>query len=172
MTSAPLTRSMNTMNTMNGCARVHVDGMTCGKCVNNIETKMMSVPGVLKIKVSLEKKEALIEFDRLVTTSVEIAKEVENVGTKFSACLVSEICSVYIEGMTCQSCVRNITGRVEEIDGVKKCDVSLENKLATIEFDPKIQNPENFVRFINEIGTKFTASLTGFSSTKKCCLVM
>ena len=58
------------------------------------------------------------------------------------------------------------------MDGVKKCDVSLENKMATIEFDPKIQNPDNFVKFINEIGTKFTASLTGFSSKKKCCLVM
>merc|ERR1712154_41903 len=160
---------MNTMNTMNGCARVHINGMTCGSCVNNIETKMMNVPGVLNIKVSLEKKEARIEFDRLVTTSEDIAKEVENVGTKFSASLISEICSVYIEGMTCQSCVRNITGRVKGMDGVKKCEVSLENKLATIEFDPKLQNPDNFVRFINEIGTKFTASLTGFSSKKKCC---
>jgi len=149
---------------MKGGARVHVEGMTCGKCVNYIETNMKNVAGVMDITVSLEEKEARIEFDRLVTTSKEIADQVDNVGSKFSARLISETCFVHIEGMSCQSCVRNITGKVEGIDGVKTCDVSLENKLATIEFDPEIGNPEQFVKFINDIGTKFTASLKSFSS--------
>ena len=99
---------------MKGCARVNVDGMTCGKCVNYIETKMMNVVGVMNIKVSLEEKEARIEFDRLVTTSEEITTEVDRVGSKFSAHLISETCFVHIEGMTCQSCVRNITGKLRK----------------------------------------------------------
>ena len=74
---SPLNRTMggttNKVEKMKGCAWVHVEGMTCGKCVNYIETKMMSVVGVMNIKVSLEEKEARIEFDRLVTTGEEIA---------------------------------------------------------------------------------------------------
>ena len=73
--------------------------------------------------------------------------------------------------MSCQSCVRNITGKVEEIEGVTSCDVSLENKLATIEFDPKNIKPETLVIFINVIGTKFTASLKSFSAKIKIMLL-
>ena len=64
-----------------GSTRVHVEGMTCGKCVYYIETKMRVMGGVLDVTVSLEQKEA--------TTSYTIAKEVDNVGTKFTACLIS-----------------------------------------------------------------------------------
>eukprot|EP00092_Neocalanus_flemingeri_P008298 GFUD01008946.1.p1 GENE.GFUD01008946.1~~GFUD01008946.1.p1 ORF type:complete len:1309 (+),score=286.74 GFUD01008946.1:691-4617(+) len=165
----PLTGGMGYSGEQNvervkGSTRVHVEGMTCGKCVNYIQTKMKNVEGVLDIKVSLEQKEAVVEFDTNLTSSSKVAEEVDDVGTKFTARLISETCYVHIEGMSCQSCVRNITGKVEEIEGVQSCDVSLEDKLATIEFDPQVTNPQHFVKFINEIGTKFTASLKSFST--------
>jgi len=162
----PLAETMG-VETVKGSTRVHVEGMTCGKCVHYIETKMRAVKGILDITVSLEQKEATVEFDSNLTTSYTIAKEVDSVGTKFTARLISETCYVHIEGMSCQSCVRNITGKVEEIEGVTSCDVSLEYKLATIEFDPENTKPETLVIFINEIGTKFTASLKSFSAKIK-----
>ena len=139
--------------------------------VHYIETKMRAVKGILDITVSLEQKEATVEFDSNLTTSYTIAKEVDSVGTKFTARLISETCYVHIEGMSCQSCVRNITGKVEEIEGVTSCDVSLENKLATIEFDPENTKPETLVIFINDIGTKFTVSLKSFSAKIKIMLL-
>ena len=45
-------------------ARVHVDGMTCGRCVNYIESNMAEIQGVHHIKVDLEQKEATVSFDR------------------------------------------------------------------------------------------------------------
>ena len=114
--------------------------------------------------VNLESEETDVQVDTKLISSSKIAEEVDNIGTKFNASSISKTCYVHIEGMSCQSCVRNITGKVEAIDGVKICDVSLEKKLASIEFDPQVKNPENFVKFINEIGTKFTASLESFST--------
>ena len=49
---------------MQGKARVRVEGMTCNRCVNFIQTKMKEVEGVVDILVSLEQSEAMVTFDR------------------------------------------------------------------------------------------------------------
>lgn len=38
-----------------------------------------------------------------------------------------------VEGMTCGHCVRHVTEALEELDGVTKVEVSLEDKHATFE---------------------------------------
>ncbi|CAF1401277.1 unnamed protein product [Rotaria sordida] len=40
-----------------------------------------------------------------------------------------------VNGMTCQSCVKNIERNVGKIDGVKSVQVSLDDKEAHVEFD-------------------------------------
>ncbi|CAF4389255.1 unnamed protein product, partial [Adineta steineri] len=40
-----------------------------------------------------------------------------------------------VNGMTCQSCVKNIERNVGKIDGVKTIKVSLDEKEARVEFD-------------------------------------
>ena len=50
----------------------------------------------------------------------------DEVGNKFTASLVAEIAYIFIDGITCQSCVRNITGKLEEVEGVINAEVSLE----------------------------------------------
>ena len=40
-----------------------------------------------------------------------------------------------VEGMTCQHCVQTVTETVGKMTGVKKVDVSLEQKEVTIDFD-------------------------------------
>ena len=42
-----------------------------------------------------------------------------------------------IGGMTCGSCVKSVTRILENTEGVAKAEVSLENKNAVIEFDPR-----------------------------------
>ena len=42
-----------------------VDGMTCGGCVNSVERALERVPGVVKARASLERKEALVEGEHL-----------------------------------------------------------------------------------------------------------
>ena len=107
---------------MQGKARVRVEGMTCNRCVNFIQTKMKEVEGVMDIVVSLEQSEAMVTFDRGVLDSNRVALAVDEVGNKFTASLVAEI----VDGMTCQSCVRNITGKLEEVEGVITAEVNSE----------------------------------------------
>ncbi len=38
-----------------------IDGMTCGGCVSSVTRALSDVPGVKKVWVSLEKKEATVE---------------------------------------------------------------------------------------------------------------
>ena len=38
-----------------------VDGMSCGGCVLSVEKALGRVPGVKKVRVSLERKEAVVE---------------------------------------------------------------------------------------------------------------
>ena len=65
--------------------------MTCGKCVKHIETKMSTAVGVMAVRVNLEEKMGEIEFDKTVTTSNDIVQNVNDIGTKFTAHLVSEV---------------------------------------------------------------------------------
>ena len=109
---------------MQGKARVRVEGMTCNRCVNFIQTKMKEVEGVVDILVSLEQSEAMVTFDRGVLDRNRVALAVDEVGNKFTASLVAEIADIFVDGMTCQSCVRNITGKLEEAEGVINAEVN------------------------------------------------
>ena len=61
-------------------ARVHVEGMVCQSCVNNIEGNMATKPGILDIKVSLEHKRAVVNFDPSVTSAVAVAEQIDDMG--------------------------------------------------------------------------------------------
>jgi len=143
-----------------GKARLRVDGMTCGTCVHLIQAKVKEMKGVVDILVSLENSEAMVTFDRGVVDSAKVARAVNEVESKFKASLVAEIVDIFVEGMTCQSCVKVITAKLQEVEGVKQAEVSLEVKQAHAEFDPGQTTAESLVKVINGMGTKFTASLT------------
>ena len=98
--------------------------MTCNRCVNFIQTKMKEVEGVVDIMVSLEQSEAMVTFDRGVLDSNKVAVAVDEVGSKFTASLVAEIVDIFVDGMTCQSCARNITGKLDDVDGVIHAEVN------------------------------------------------
>lgn len=41
-----------------------------------------------------------------------------------------------VEGMSCQHCVKAVTGAVREVDGVSNVSVDLEAKTVTVDHDP------------------------------------
>lgn len=45
--------------------KLGIDGMTCGGCVRSVEKALARVPGVTKVEVSLEAREAVVEGDAL-----------------------------------------------------------------------------------------------------------
>lgn len=51
--------------------KLGIDGMTCGGCVLSVEKALQRVPGVKKVTVSLDKKEAVVEGDALDRARLE-----------------------------------------------------------------------------------------------------
>ncbi|XP_036030945.1 copper-transporting ATPase 1 isoform X2 [Onychomys torridus] len=60
--------------------------------------------------------------------------------------------TISVEGMTCISCVRTIEQKIGKANGVHHIKVSLEEKSATIIFDPKLQTPKTLQEAIDDMG--------------------
>lgn len=58
--------------------KLGIEGMSCGGCVLSVEKALGRVPGVKKVTVSLEKKEAVVEGDAL--DRARLAGAVEDAG--------------------------------------------------------------------------------------------
>lgn len=136
---------------------IHVDGMKCQSCVQNIENTIGSREYVKNISVSLNDKSASIDFDYSRETSEELCRAISAMG--FEAYLENNISdettrtvSITVEGMTCQSCVRNITKIVSSKQGVKSVNVSLERKTALIVYDSGVVNESFLCQSIEDMG--------------------
>ncbi|XP_022797109.1 copper-transporting ATPase 1-like isoform X2 [Stylophora pistillata] len=57
-----------------------------------------------------------------------------------------------IEGMHCNSCIKNIEGNISVLSGVKKIEVSLEEKEGKIMYSPKQTNGKELATAIEEMG--------------------
>ncbi|XP_038630459.1 copper-transporting ATPase 1 isoform X1 [Scyliorhinus canicula] len=70
--------------------------------------------------------------------------------------------TIFVEGMTCNSCVQTIEQQIGKLQGVCKIKVSLENHNAAIVYNPEFQTPESLQEAIDDMG--FEATLKDTSS--------
>lgn len=169
------------LSSENHVVLISVEGMTCNSCVKLIETTIPSHGGVGGAKVSLEAKEAFVQFNPLVTTAERISTAIYDMGFDTNVKRVytarqpsstggmgdvsveieppvnppppgrEEIC-LAVEGMVCQSCVKNIESNVSKLSGVHEVKVSLEEKSANVAYNPKLINPNKLASEINDLG--------------------
>jgi copper chaperone len=59
---------------------------------------------------------------------------------------------VGVGGMSCQGCVKNVTGVLLALPGVEQVEVSLEAKQASIVFDPAKVGASQFSAVIEDAG--------------------
>lgn len=57
-----------------------VNGMTCGGCANNVAGALKAVEGVNDAQVSLERKEATVDFDENRTSPEQLKSAVRHAG--------------------------------------------------------------------------------------------
>lgn len=161
--------------TAESVVRIRVEGMHCQSCVQSIEGQIGPLPGVSHIQVSLEGGAALIAYRPLVVTQQELADRIQDMG--FAATLFPDdppepdsscwpdsdssihTVSIWIQGMTCNSCVQSIEGRISQMSGVQSIKVSLKEEKGTVTFDPSLTEPEQLRAAIEDMG--FDASLDG-----------
>jgi copper chaperone len=60
--------------------------------------------------------------------------------------------TIKVEGMSCGHCVMRVKKAIEGVQGVKKVDVSLENKQAVVEFDEGKTDVEKIKAAIKDSG--------------------
>lgn len=70
-------------------ALIHIEGMTCGSCVQSIEGMLSQRKGVRSAKVSLANHRGAFEYDPLLTQPEELREAIEDMG--FDAFLPGEL---------------------------------------------------------------------------------
>ena len=61
---------------------------------------------------------------------------------------------VSIEGMSCMACVAKVKKTLSDLSGINEVKVSLENKSATIQYNPQNISLDKITQSIDEIGYK------------------
>lgn len=61
-----------------------VKGMSCGGCVKGVTGVLSALPGVSRADVSLEKGEAVVDYDSNQVTREQLASAVEDAGFEAS----------------------------------------------------------------------------------------
>jgi copper chaperone len=59
---------------------IKVDGMSCGGCVKSVTGVLTALDGVAKAEVSLEQKQAVVEFDAGKVTRDQLMAVIEDAG--------------------------------------------------------------------------------------------
>ncbi|CAG8493784.1 10554_t:CDS:1, partial [Dentiscutata heterogama] len=137
---------------------IPIEGMTCESCVNSI-INAVSLLGVVKINVSLEKNEATVAYDFNKITKVDIIKAIETCGYKTQTPVEAQLNNVNhvtinlpVKGMSCKSCENSITSALKLAHGVTDTCVSLENKCAIIKYDTSVLDESKIVKIIEDCG--------------------
>ena len=59
---------------------IKVDGMSCGGCVKSVTGVLTALAGVVKAEVSLEQKQAVVEFDAGKVSRDQLKAVIEDAG--------------------------------------------------------------------------------------------
>ncbi|NXS07104.1 ATP7B ATPase, partial [Neodrepanis coruscans] len=144
---------------------VNIVGMTCQSCVQSIEGQISKVKGIVSIRVSREQNNAVIKYLQSEINPEQICEEIQDMGfdayiaekklttvTVNLSNLKEAVVKLRVEGMTSQSCVTNIEGKIRKLHGVAKIKMSLDNQEAIIAYYPYIIQPDDLKRHICNLG--------------------
>ncbi|KAM7179852.1 copper-transporting ATPase 2 isoform 2-T2 [Macrochelys suwanniensis] len=148
---------------------VNILGMTCQSCVQSIEGRISKVKGIVSTKASLEQSNAVVKYIQSEIGPQEICQEIGDMGfdasiadgrttatSVRSTSLGEALMKLRVEGMTCQSCVNTIEGKIGKLHGVLRIKVSLSNQEAVIAYQPYIIQPEDLKNHIDNMGYEST----------------
>uniref|UniRef100_A0A8C7FKR6 P-type Cu(+) transporter n=1 Tax=Oncorhynchus kisutch TaxID=8019 RepID=A0A8C7FKR6_ONCKI len=152
-------------------ALIHIEGMTCGFCVQSIEEMLSQRKGVRSAKVSLANHRGAFEYDPLLTQPEELREAIEDMGfdeldsdpERGAAQCVKGApntlakCFIQIGGMTCASCVANIERNLKNEHGIYSVLVALMASKAEVRYNPEVMDPLKIAEYVRELG--FTASV-------------
>ncbi|XP_045143010.1 copper-transporting ATPase 2 [Echinops telfairi] len=145
---------------------VHIVGMTCQSCVKTIESMVSSMDGIVSVKVSLEQGNAAVRYMPSAVSLQQVCYLIEDIGFEASVTggkaaprpspVGEALVKLRVEGMTCQSCVNSIEGKLGKLQGVVRAKVSLGNQEAVIAYQPYLIQPEDLRDHVSDMGFEAT----------------
>uniref|UniRef100_A0A8C3VVH4 Copper-transporting ATPase 2 n=1 Tax=Catagonus wagneri TaxID=51154 RepID=A0A8C3VVH4_9CETA len=144
---------------------IRIVGMTCQSCVKSIEGRVSSLKGIVSVQVSLEQGSAAVRYLPSILGLPQVCRQVEDMGfeasveegkaaswpSRFSPA-PEAVVKLRVEGMTCQSCVSSIEGKLGKLQGVVRVRVSLGNQEAVITYQPYLIQPQDLRDHVNDMG--------------------
>ncbi|KAF0885399.1 ATP7B ATPase, partial [Crocuta crocuta] len=144
---------------------ISISGMTCQSCVKSIEGRISSLKGIASVKVSLEQGSATVSYVPSVLSLPQVCRHIEDMGFEASvtegkaaswpsrsSSAPEAVVKLRVEGMTCQSCVSSIEGRLGKLQGVVRVRVSLGTQEAVITYQPYLIQPQDLRDHVNDMG--------------------
>uniref|UniRef100_H2Z7G3 P-type Cu(+) transporter n=1 Tax=Ciona savignyi TaxID=51511 RepID=H2Z7G3_CIOSA len=136
---------------------LNIEGMTCDACVNSIQTTLCKLEGVNNIQVSLQNKQGVAQFNPLSINPTQIVDAIDEMGFESSISVGglrkrTKTAKISIEGMTCNSCVQTIEHQIGSYTGVESINVSLDNKEATVDYNPELITLDSIKDAIEDMG--------------------
>jgi len=61
---------------------IRVEGMKCSKCTASVEKALKATPGVERVELNLERKEAVVEYDDAKVTESKLREVINATGFK------------------------------------------------------------------------------------------
>lgn len=144
---------------------ISISGMTCQSCVKSIEGRISSLKGIVSIKVSLEQGSATVRYVPSILSLPQICRHIEDMGFEASVAEgkaaswpsrsspgLEAVVKLRVEGMTCQSCVSSIEGKLGKLQGVVRVRVSLSTQEAVITYQPYLIQPQDLRDHVSDMG--------------------
>ncbi|MDX1636575.1 MAG: heavy metal translocating P-type ATPase [Balneolaceae bacterium] len=130
---------------------LHINGMHCASCVNNVEKFLAEVDGVERASVNLANETATVEYDPDVAGRDHLKKAVSDAGYEVEETdLVTQ--TLNIEGMHCASCANAVGSQLEALDGVEEANVNLAAESASVTYHRGAVSMDDFAEAVERAG--------------------
>ncbi|CAG8707013.1 10192_t:CDS:1, partial [Acaulospora morrowiae] len=135
-------------------SQIQVCGMTCASCVNNIESHLRAVPGMVSIKVSLLSERATVEHDPDVLDEHQITEMINGIGFKATLMKPKQEGTVDLQifGMRDSSNADVIKRELGKVSGILNVSIDFSTSIATIQFDKALLGIRDIVNHIEGFG--------------------
>ncbi|XP_074110157.1 copper-transporting ATPase 1 isoform X2 [Cotesia typhae] len=146
--------------------KIKIKGMSCQSCVQNIQGTIGKLKGVLNIRVDLEENAGYVEYNTQKISADQIVDNINDMGFDASLEILkideineanqfktrTSVCTIHIDGMTCQSCVNSITDLISKKLGVIEINVSLNDKEAKVSYSDANISADDIAASIEDMG--------------------
>ncbi|WP_323611531.1 heavy metal translocating P-type ATPase [Erysipelothrix enhydrae] len=115
----------------------NITGMMCASCQSQVEKALQGVEGVDHVEVNLLTNQAVVSSQSDIPEADLIqAVEDQGYGLEIPNPIQEKTVDLKLTDMTCASCVANVEGALQHLEGVMSASVNLMTERARVTYDP------------------------------------